>query len=326
MPSSLVVATFNLDNLGRRHGHILPLAAHLAMLRPLLAALKADILCLQEVNAQKASATAKRSLADLTTLLTGTGYENYACIASALPNGELADIHNLVVLSRFPVLRHRQYWQDLVRAPAYRRTSAVPADDLPQPIVWDRPALHVELDIGGRILHVINLHLRAPLAATIRGQKIDAEHWRSTAGWAEGFMLAALKRAGQALEVRFAVDRILDATPDALILVAGDFNAEVHEMPLRILCASPDDVQAPTLADRALLPLEEYVPAAERYTMRHAGAKLMVDHLLVSRSLRPLLSSASITNRGLADDAAPAGDEAAGLAHAAFIAEFALPE
>jgi hypothetical protein len=99
----------------------------------------------------------------------------------------------------------------------------------------------------------------------------------------------------------------------------------MHEMPLRILCAAPGDVLAPALVDRALVPAEECVPETERYTMRHAGAKLMVDHLLVSRSLRSLLLGASIRNRELADDAVPADDESASLAHAAFVAEFALP-
>ncbi|HYM32266.1 MAG TPA: endonuclease/exonuclease/phosphatase family protein [Candidatus Cybelea sp.] len=326
MNRSFTVATLNVDNLGRRHGRILPLDAHIAMLRPLLAALAADVLCLQEVNAQKLSATGVRSLADLTALLSGTRYEAYARISSVTPGGGLADIHNLVVLSRLPVLSHRQYWQDLVSAPDYRVVTASPPDMAARPVAWDRPALHLELDLNGRVLHVFNLHLRAPLAAAIQGQKIDADRWRSASGWAEGFMIAALKRAGQALEVRLAVDRILDAAPDALIVVAGDFNADAHEMPLRILCASQDDVQTPELADRSLVPVEETLPVAERYTIRHAGAKLMVDHLLVSQALRPLLIGASIRNRDVPDDTTPAGARLPGPAHAAFLAEFAVPE
>jgi endonuclease/exonuclease/phosphatase family metal-dependent hydrolase len=326
MSRSFTVATFNLDNLGRRHGRILPLETHIAMLRPLLATLAADVLCLQEVNAQKSSQTGVRSLADLTALLSGTGYEAYASVSSTSPGGGLADIHNLVVLSRLPVLRHRQYWQDLAAAPAYRAVTASPPDKTPQPVGWDRPALHLELDLNGRTLHVFNLHLRAPLAAAIPGQKVDADRWRSASGWAEGFMIAALKRAGQALEVRFAVDRILDATPDALIVVAGDFNADAHEMPLRILCASQDDVQTPALAGRSLVPVEETLPVEERYTIRHAGVKLMVDHLLVSQALRPLLIGASIRNRDVPDDTTPAAAQVPGPAHAAFLAEFAVPE
>ena len=45
-------------------------------------------------------------------------------------------------------------------------------------------------------------------------------------GWAEGFFAAAIKRAGQALELRLAVERIFDAEPNAVIAVCGDFNAE----------------------------------------------------------------------------------------------------
>ena len=41
--------------------------------------------------------------------------------------------------------------------------------------------------------------------------------------------MAAMKRSGQALEARLTVDAIFDAEPEALIAVAGDFNAEAAE-------------------------------------------------------------------------------------------------
>ncbi len=100
--------------------------------------------------------------------------------------------------------------------------------------------MHAEIDLGdGPSLHVFNLHLRAPLAAVIPGQKSAPFEWKSVPGWAEGYYLAALKRSGQVLEERLAVDRIFDQDPDARIAVMGDFNADDHQAPLRLLCAAP---------------------------------------------------------------------------------------
>ena len=87
---------------------------------------------------------------------------------------------------------------------------------------FDRSFLHAVIPLpAGRPLHVLNLHLKSPLAAAIPGQKRSALAWNSVGGWAEGFFLSALKRAGQALEVRLLVERIFDAEPDAMIAVCG---------------------------------------------------------------------------------------------------------
>ena len=115
---------------------------------------------------------------------------------------------------------------------------------------WDRPVLHAQLRLNnGPTLHVINVHLRAPRAAFIAGQK-QSQIWRSMSGWAEGFYLAAVKRAGQALEVRLLVDSLLNADADALIVVCGDFNADVHEVPVRTIRGDEEDAGNPHLAAR----------------------------------------------------------------------------
>src|SRR5690606_21989510 len=125
----------------------------------------------------------------------------------------VADIHNLVVLSRWPIAAVRELRGELVEPPAWRPAAA----DAASPLPWDRPLLHVRIDLpGGRPLHVIDLHLRAPIAADRPGAKEAPFVWRSAAAWAEGFYIAALKRAGQALEARLLVDALQDADPEAL--------------------------------------------------------------------------------------------------------------
>ena len=94
-----------------------------------------------------------------------------------------------------------------------------------------------------------------------------------------------MKRAGQALELRLAVERVFDAEPDASVAVCGDFNAEDHDTALRLACAGEDDTGAGHLASRVLTPVERTLPADRRFTVLHHGRPQMLDHILASRAL-----------------------------------------
>ena len=59
------LATFNIENLGRRGGDALSIEARRPTLQAQLARLDADILCLQEINAQEAKPGPARQLTDL---------------------------------------------------------------------------------------------------------------------------------------------------------------------------------------------------------------------------------------------------------------------
>jgi endonuclease/exonuclease/phosphatase family metal-dependent hydrolase len=312
----LRIATFNLESLGEED-----LARRLAALGRPLAALRADILCLQEINAEKIAG--RRRLSALVALLDGTPYRDYATVSTLTADGDPADVHNLAIASRLPIRSHRQLRHDLVERPAYRLATAVPPAAAAAPIEWERPILAAEIALGGgRMLNVLNMHLRAPLAAPVAGQKLGPYAWRTASGWAEGFFVAAVKRAGQALEARIAIDRLLDADPDALVVAAGDLNADLYEMPLRILRADPGDTGNPALAGRALFPAEASVEEGRRFTVLHAGRRLVLDHLLLSAALRRRLVGADILNDGLADEAGPAAAARGGSFHAPLVAEF----
>jgi endonuclease/exonuclease/phosphatase family metal-dependent hydrolase len=319
----LRIASFNLENLDAGG-----LAERLPVLRPQLRRLDADVLCLQEVDGQREGQGPRRLLA-LDRLLEGTDYAGFArasTVSTGRHAGEpwVAQAHNLVVLSRWPVRERREVREELVAPPEYRFATAEPAAEGPARLGFDRPLLLVTVELpGGTPLHLVNLHLRAPSAAPVPGQKEEDGSWRTTGGWAEGCFVAAVKRAAQALEARLLVDRILDADPEALVVVLGDLNAGEGSTPLRLLAAEAGDTGNGRLAARSLVPLERALPEDRRYSVVHGGRRALFDHVLVSRPLLGLFRELEIHSETLGDDLA--GDSVESD-HAPLVAEFELPD
>ena len=320
------LATFNIENLGRRSGGALAIEARRPTLQAQLARLDADILCLQEVNAQEGRPGPARELRDLDIVLAGTPYAAFerACTLRKSGVGPL-DIHNLVTLSRWPIRRSRQLWNEMVAPPGYRPPTSEAGDDTA--IAWDRPILLCEIVIEPeRTVHVINLHLRAPIAAYLADQKLASGAWKTVPAWAEGFFVAAVKRTGQAFEARLAVDEIFDTDAGALIAVAGDFNATARETPVRIIRGDPEDTGNVELAERALVPLADGADESG-FTVVHGERRIMLDHILASRSLALACRKITIDNMSLLDETEPGWVSALrpGSYHAPVVAEFELP-
>lgn len=322
------IATFNAENLDDGPDVEPPLAARIATLRPQLARLDADVLCLQEVNAQK-TGPGPRTFAALDRVLAGTAYEGFARVTSTQPpSGRPSDRHNLAIVSRLPVIAHGQLFHDLVEPPQHRFVTAEPPAEAPTPVTWERPALWATLDGGAAgPLTVVNLHLRAPLAAAVPGGRIGPFAWAKVEAWAEGFFLAAVKRAGQAFEVRRFVDRLLAADPEARIAVCGDFNAEENATALRIVLGSLADTGNAALERRALVPLDDMLPEHRRFSVIHGGRRALLDHIVVSRGLLAYFQSVAAHNEALADElvAETSAGRSAESHHAPLVAEFALP-
>lgn len=319
------IATFNLESLDEKPDHGVDLPARVAALRPLLLRLDADILCLQEVNARAHAGRPQRDLGALDRLIEETPYAAFERVTMTSTGGiQPADRHNLVILSRWPVRESRQVRHAIVKPLAYQAITASGAEPGIE-ASFDRPLLHAEIVLpGAGPLHVVNLHFKAPLASPIPGQKRSAFQWKSAGGWAEGFFVAALKRNSQALEARLLLERLFDADEGALIAVCGDFNAGLEEMPVRILVASPEDTGNPALASRALGAVEEGVAPERRFTVRHAGRGVMLDHILASQRLRAALTGVEVHNEGLSDEVNDAERGTAGSFHAPLAATFAL--
>ena len=306
----LRIATFNLESLDDKPGLHPTLTERAEAIRPKLLHLGADVLCLQEIHGQWSQAAGERRLLALDELLAGTPYADFQRVSTSSRAGHgVADVHNLVILSRYRIEESHEVRHDLVPPPRYRPVTAEPPCGDEEAVEWDRPALAARIALpGGQTLQVVNLHLRAPLASVIEGRKTGPFSWQSVGAWAEGFFLANIKRSGQALEARLMVEQIFDADPQALIAVCGDFNAELPEMPLRILRGDTADTGNGELAARVLAPLDARLSPDQRFSLRHGGRQLMFDHLLASPALQARCVGLEVLNQDLIDEiTAPAG-------------------
>jgi exonuclease III len=305
----LRIATFNLENFDEIAAGKRPaLAERIVLMRPQIIRLRADIVCFQEVNGQEREGR-ERELLALAELLEDTNLAKATVVSTRTGNAGVFDERNLVVATNHHVLDHRQLANDLVAKPMYKRLTAIPPDTEARAIEIERPILHVRIDVGPMVLHVINVHLKSKIPTDIPGQKVDAFTWRSAGAWAEGAFISSMKRMSQALEVRRLVDDILDADPGAGIVVAGDFNATPEEVPVLAIRGNVEDTGNGDLARRVLVPIEQTVPQSARYTLFHQGQGQMLDHMLVSRNLLAHYQGSEIHNELLHDESLAFADD-----------------
>ena len=328
--NKLRIATFNLENLDDKPGDKPTLAKRISVMRPQLLRLKADILCLQEVNGQEEKGKPRRLLA-LNRLIKDTPYADYSMVSTKTKDGkQVYDERNLVILSRYEIVSHRQYKHEYAPAPLYRKVMEKidegEGEEEAERVTWERPILHARVKVEGETLDVINLHLKSRRPSYVEGQ-VDGYSWKTASGWAEGFFISAMKRVGQALETRILIDQLFDEDENALIVACGDFNSNLTEVPIEAMRGDVENTGNEDLGGRAMVPCELTVPETSRYSYLYLGKGRMLDHLLVSRGMLALYTGAEIHNELLHDESIafstdkkfPESD------HAPVIAEFELP-
>ncbi|WP_428642782.1 endonuclease/exonuclease/phosphatase family protein [Roseibium sp.] len=321
------LATFNMESFGADRHDPDALKPRIEALRPRILELDADILCLQEVNAQKRRRAPKREFQALELLLDDTPYKTFHRATSDRPSGKgPGDRHNLVILSRYPIKRAESLYQSHAHVPLWQSKTAEPVWSGPQAVLFDRPVLKTEIDIGtDRPLHLFGVHLRAPVAAMIPGGKLPDRSWKNISTWAEGYQLSVLKQTAQALELRLAAEALFDADEEAQIVMAGDFNATGETGTLRLLRADPEDTGSPDFANRRLFQLDASLPPERRQTVIHRGKGQALDHILASASMHSKAVDFKVFNYGLPDEVYDAhGGDYAGSYHAGMRAEFRI--
>ncbi len=301
------IATFNVENLDSDNQPALD--ARIQIMRPQIQRISADILCLQECHSQEVSG--QRQLDGLNQLIAGTPYTQFERASTETTDGFLYAQRNIVTLSRFPVLARQVRRDRDGPRPSYQPFTAVPPDQAPEPIEWERPMLYTPVDLGhNRTLHLVNLHMKSKLASNIPGQKVDHFTWRTVSAWAEGCFISSMKRVSQAVQVRLLVDEIFDAEGDeALIAVCGDFNAESHEVPVTAIRGPVEETGNPDHTPRLMIPCEANIPESSRFSLYHLGKGQMLDHILVSRPLFRYFLKAEIHNEALPDESGAFRDD-----------------
>ena len=259
MAANLRIATFNVENLDETEEEP-TLEERIVLMRPQMLRLRADVLCLQEVHAQ--GEKEERTFSALDQLLEETPYADYERVTTRLESGDQPYAErNLVILSRFPISSYDQYKHDFAPAPAYKLVTADPAEEAAERLTWERPILHARLELpDGGILNVLNLHLKSKRPSNVPGQKKDPYTWKSASGWAEGFFLSSMRRVGQALETRMLVDDLFDEDEEARIVIAGDFNADVDDVPVQAIRGAVEQTGNGDLARRVMVPCENSIP------------------------------------------------------------------
>ncbi len=331
MTTSLRIATFNLENLDDKPGEYPALSDRIAVLRPQLLRLRADVICFQEVHGQEFPGE-PRKLDALSQLLAETPYEWFYTAHTKTAKEEAYDVRNLVVASRYPIRDVQQIKHQFAPKPSYRLVTADPAAPEAKDISWERPILYVTIDLGaGRNLHVLNVHLKSKRPSNVPGQKINNYTWRTMAGWAEGSFLSAMKRVGQALEMRVLIDDIfdkLDVSGEPKYIVAcGDFNDDVDEVSLQAIMGPVEETGNTGLIERVMIPCEQSVPESSRFSLLHLGRKEMLDHILTTRQLLTYYRGTEIHNEVLHDESGAfrTDDKFPESDHAPIVAEFVLP-
>lgn len=327
MSIQLRIATFNLENFDDKPGQRPTLAERIALMRPQMFRLRADVICLQEVNGQESTGQPRRLLA-LDALLQNTPYASYSRVSTTTQANEVFDERNLVILSRFPIVEHHQYQNDFAPAPRYQKVTATPAETEAKPVIWERPVLYAKLQIdSNRSLHVINLHLKSKIPTNIAG-RVSGDVWNSSSGWAEGFFISSMKRVGQALETRILIDSIFNADESAMITVCGDFNADTKDVPVEAIRGDVENTNNGDLSRRVIVPCEQTLPEPSRFSLKHHGQGVMLDHLLVSRNMLAFYKGAEVHNELLPDESIAFANDTKypESDHAPVIAEFELPD
>lgn len=300
--SPIRLATFNLENLDDRPKEKPTLEQRIALMRPQLLRVNADLLCLQEVNGQKEQGVNR--LQALEKLLQGTSYEEYQSVSTTTDDGsQPLDQRNLVILSRFPILDHQQYKHKFAQPPSYRIVTAEPRQATAQEITWERPIVYAKIQLdNSHVLHLVNVHLKSKIPTNIPGQKVNDFTWKTSAGWAEGSFISSMKRVGQALETRQLLDELFKTDENAFIAVCGDFNADTDDVPVEAIRGDVENVGNSKLAKRVMVPCERTIPEPSRFSLLHQGRPQMLDHILMSRSLLAHYQGTEIHNELLHDE------------------------
>ena len=287
----LRLATYNVLNLfdPRNAEERKILDTKIAFLGERIAESEADVVGLQEIGSEKL-------LDELTSWLQKHADYKYRALGTADHRG----IRNAAI-SRAPVLSSRVLTSQALDFPRFVATDPHPyGARLP----LRRGVVHVEID-GGALgpVDVLVLHFKSARGVPLRTDAGEPVMPESSRDFGEAAMRALIWRAAEALFVRGEADALF-AAGKKNIVVLGDFNDAFDSTPVRMVRGGGAAMLHGSV---------DGVNPSRRFTVLHNGDKKVIDHVLLSSSLRDRLKRTRILNEQLHDhDAgitdAPRGD------------------
>lgn len=280
----LRLATFNVENLGIRPEEDGPenrawLADHCRAVKDTIRRLDADAVAFQEVLDPEL----------LARLLDGLGYPHVVF-------GEAGSSPlRLGVFSRYPLVEAQAVAAGVDLSVVDTKTGI----EVAVRGAFSRPALQVTWEAPGLRTILFVTHWKSKIPSYTPARRSEGEFWDSFGDAAEGRLVTEAKRLAQAVELRHAVDGVLNREPEARLVVLGDFNDVLESEGLRILRGDAVACRSPSLAPQELLPCELSIPPAMRFTQLYRGKPEMLDHVLISRALLPHLLEARVLNEFL---------------------------
>ncbi|MCK4351781.1 endonuclease/exonuclease/phosphatase family protein [candidate division WOR-3 bacterium] len=176
-------------------------------------------------------------------------------------------------------------------------------------IKWDRPLLEVPVVLPGETnTLVFVVHLKSQLATRIPQGVKDRQYgytWKTLGYHAQGNFLSAVRRVGQAMDLRQILDKRLKEDLNRPIVVLGDFNGNFHSPTVKTVVGDRVAAGNPDLLEFEMVPCELVLPESQRYTYIYEGCKNMLDHILITKNLASRLKGMRILNESLKDEHIP---------------------
>jgi endonuclease/exonuclease/phosphatase family metal-dependent hydrolase len=201
-------------------------------------------------------------------------------------------------LSRVPI----EATSEQHEIPVELRTAPISDDGRPLETMG-RGALHMRVQHGGQPLDLAVAHLKSKLL-TFPGRAPNTTSFtpRDEAQRARYGVYALIRRAAEAAALRQFADELLDGRgTERRVIVLGDLNDEMRAATTQIIQGPPGSEigsrgeRRPDTGDawRLLNIAPLILPEEARFSRIFEGRPELIDHLLVSKAVRPLIRSAT---------------------------------
>ncbi len=169
-------------------------------------------------------------------------------------------------------------------------------DTIGNSLVPSREFVHVSTTYNNRPLHIYGVHLKAssgyPLRKTKGGERIPAKNQQEES---DAIIRASVFRLAQAKRLRELADMHFKEDQNAQIIILGDYNALERSDITRVICGSAN------YPETQLIDLCEKVDKEQRFTFIGYGGKILLDHIVISKSLESNVQSLKILNETITD-------------------------